>query len=44
VCEMSRFPHFLKNRLTDGGEVVILMRLPPFTPPGRFLILISVRA
>jgi hypothetical protein len=21
-CEMSRLPHFLDNRLTDGGEVV----------------------
>jgi hypothetical protein len=20
-CEMSRFPHFLDNRLTDGGKV-----------------------
>jgi hypothetical protein len=27
VCEMSRLPHFLDNRLTDGGEVVSL------TPP-----------
>jgi hypothetical protein len=25
-------PHFLDNRLTDGGEVVSLMRRPPFTP------------
>jgi hypothetical protein len=31
------------NRLTDGGEVVSLTRRPPFTPPGRFLVLISVR-
>jgi hypothetical protein len=23
---MSRFPHFLDNRLTDGGEVVSLTR------------------
>jgi hypothetical protein len=21
-CEMSRIPHFLDNRFTDGGEVV----------------------
>jgi hypothetical protein len=44
-CEMSRLPHFLDNRLTDGGEVVGLKRRPPFTPPppGRFLVLISVR-
>jgi hypothetical protein len=27
-CEMSRRPHFLENRFTDGGEV-ILTRLPP---------------
>jgi hypothetical protein len=31
-CERSRLPHFLENRLTDGGEVVSLTRLPPFTP------------
>jgi hypothetical protein len=30
-CEMSRLPHFLDNRLTDGGEVS-LTRRPPFTP------------
>jgi hypothetical protein len=29
---MSRIPHFLDNRLTDGGEVVSLMRWLPFTP------------
>jgi hypothetical protein len=29
-CETSRFPHFLDNRLTDGGEVVSLTRWPPF--------------
>jgi hypothetical protein len=28
----SRLSHFLDNRLTDGGEVVSLTRLPPFTP------------
>jgi hypothetical protein len=32
VCETSRFPHFLVNRLTDGGEVVSLTSRPPFTP------------
>jgi hypothetical protein len=26
---MSRFPYFLDNRLTDGGEVVKLRRRPP---------------
>jgi hypothetical protein len=31
-CERSRLPHFLDNRLTDGGEVVILTCRPPFTP------------
>jgi hypothetical protein len=30
---MSRLPHFLENRLTDGDEVI---------PPGRFLVLNSV--
>jgi hypothetical protein len=29
---MSRLPHFLDNRLTDGGEVVSLTRRPPFIP------------
>jgi hypothetical protein len=27
-CETSRLPHFLDNRLTDGGEVVSPMRRP----------------
>jgi hypothetical protein len=42
-CDTSTLPHFLNNRLTDGGEVVSLTRQRPFTPPGRFLVLISVR-
>jgi hypothetical protein len=42
ACETSRLPHFLDNRLTDGGEIVSLTRRPPFTA-GRFLVLISVR-
>jgi hypothetical protein len=36
--ETSRFPHFLDNRLTDGGKVVSLTRRPPFTAPKRFLV------
>jgi hypothetical protein len=31
-CGRSRIPHFLDNRLTDGGEVVSLTRRPSFTP------------
>jgi hypothetical protein len=31
-CEWSRLPHFLGNRLTDGGKVVSLTRRPPFAP------------
>jgi hypothetical protein len=30
--EASRFPHFLDNRLIDGGEVVILTRRSPINP------------
>jgi hypothetical protein len=32
VCETLRLPHVLDNRLTDGGEVISLKRLPSFTP------------
>jgi hypothetical protein len=31
-CETSRIPHFLDNRLTDGGEVVSLTRRPHVIP------------
>jgi hypothetical protein len=31
-CETSRLPHFLYNRLTNGGEAGSLMRRPPFNP------------
>jgi hypothetical protein len=31
-CEMSRLPHFIYNRLKDGGKVVSLMRRLLFTP------------
>jgi hypothetical protein len=34
--ETSRLPHFLDNRLTDGGEIVRLTRRPPFTPQKDF--------
>jgi hypothetical protein len=29
---MSRLPHVLNNRFTDGGKVVSLTRRPPFKP------------
>jgi hypothetical protein len=32
LCGTSRLPHFIDNWFTDGGEVVSLTRLPPFTP------------
>jgi hypothetical protein len=35
-CETSRLPHFIDNRLTDGGEIVSLTRRPPFTPQKDF--------
>jgi hypothetical protein len=41
--ETSTVPRFLDNRLTDGGEFVSPMRQPPFTPPGRFPVFVSVR-
>jgi hypothetical protein len=31
-CETLRLPHFLDNRLKDGGGVVSLKWPPPFTP------------
>jgi hypothetical protein len=37
-CETSKLPHFLHNRLTDGGEVVSRTRRPPFTPRYSFLL------
>jgi hypothetical protein len=32
VCETSRLPHYLDNRLTDGGKAVSLTRRPSFNP------------
>jgi hypothetical protein len=34
--ETSRLPHFLDNRLVDGGKVVSLTRRPSFTPQEDF--------
>jgi hypothetical protein len=39
---MSRLPHFIENLLTDGGEIVSLLRWQKCFPPGRLLIHISV--
>jgi hypothetical protein len=38
-----RLPHLLYSRLIDGGKFVSLTPRPPFYPPGKFLVLISVR-
>jgi hypothetical protein len=43
LWEVEASTFSLDNRLTDGGKVVSLTRRPPFTSPGRFLVLISVR-
>jgi hypothetical protein len=44
-CETSRFPHFLDNQLTDGGEVVSLTRRPTaLYPQEDSWVLISVRS
>jgi hypothetical protein len=42
--ETSKLPHFLDNRLTDGGEVVSLTRRPPFTPQEDFSYLFPLDA
>jgi uncharacterized protein (DUF927 family) len=39
---IQRLPNFLDKRLTDGGKVVSPTCRPIFTPPGKFLLLISV--
>jgi hypothetical protein len=41
LCDI-RIPHFLGNRLTDGGEVSLTHR-PRSTPQKHFLVPISVR-
>jgi hypothetical protein len=42
-CETSRLPYFLENRLTYGGKISALRADRPL-PPGRFLVLISVKS
>jgi hypothetical protein len=37
VCETSRLPHFLDNRLKTTKEIVSLTWRQPFNPPGKFL-------
>jgi hypothetical protein len=41
-CETSRLPHFLDTRLT-GGRELSAFPVGRSLPPGRFLVLISVR-
>jgi hypothetical protein len=36
VCERSRLPHYLDNRLKDGSEVVNIMRRPRSTPQKQY--------
>jgi hypothetical protein len=43
VCEFRLKTTALDNQLTDGGEVVSLKRRLRFTPPERFLVLISIK-
>jgi hypothetical protein len=42
-CETLRLPYFLGNRLTDGGDCHPYASTGRPLPPGRFLVLISVR-
>jgi hypothetical protein len=37
-CETLRVPHYLDNRLKDGGKAVSLTRRPRFTPQENYLI------
>jgi hypothetical protein len=43
VYETLKLPHFLDNRLTDGGEVISLTLRPHLYSPGKFLVLTFVR-
>ena len=38
VSETLRFPHYLDNRLKNGGKIVSLKRRPRFTPQKNYLI------
>jgi hypothetical protein len=38
---MSRLPHLIDNRQTDGGKVVSLTRRP-LLPPGKLLVLVRL--
>jgi hypothetical protein len=40
---MSRIPHCLDARLTNGGEIISLTRRPRFTPQKDPLVLIYIR-
>jgi hypothetical protein len=42
-CETSRLPHFIDSRLTQMAVRMSALRAGRPLPPGRFLILISVR-
>jgi hypothetical protein len=37
-CETLRVPHYLDNRLKDGGKVFSLTRRPRFDPQENYLI------
>jgi hypothetical protein len=40
-CEMLRIPHYLDNRLTDGGKVVSPTHPPHFTPQKHYYFYVS---
>jgi hypothetical protein len=43
ASETSRLPHLLHNQVRDKDKFVSPTSRQPFEPPGRFLVLISVR-